>query len=198
VKPQRYSSTFYLTSALDGGKKTRYRKLVGLQARSGPVRKVSPPPPWYLFLYSLFCSVFHPYLFVCLTVLRFASLSLFATHTHTYIHASGGISFCILFCSVLYPYLFLFLDCPEFCLFLTLLTTKISMPPPPVGFLFCSPYFICTTSSSSFCLLSLLYNTHNTNMHAPSGIRTRNSSSLCFIPRGDWDRRDSIPGPSSP
>ena len=57
---QRYSSTLFLTSALEGGEgsasrpgrtlhpgKTRspfYRRLGGSQGRSGEVRKISPPP----------------------------------------------------------------------------------------------------------------------------------------------------------
>jgi hypothetical protein len=37
------------------------------------------------------------------------------------------------------------------------------------------PYF-CVLIVLDVCLLSLLYNTHNTNIHAPGGIRTRNPS----------------------
>jgi hypothetical protein len=42
-------------------------------------------------------------------------------------------------------------------------------------FVFCSLYFVCTTSLSwlsRLCLFSLLCNSHNTNIHAPGGIRT--------------------------
>jgi hypothetical protein len=65
---------------------------------------------------------------------------------------------------------------------------------PPAGFLR-SLYFICTTSLSCLswlCLLSLLYNTHNTNIQAPSGIRTRNPSKRSAAdpllrPLGHWN-----------
>ena len=47
---------------------------------------------------------------------------------------------------------------------------------------------------SWFCRLSLLYNTHNTNIHAPSRIRTRNPSKLSAAdprlrPLGHRDRQ---------
>ena len=61
-----------------------------------------------------------------------------------------------------------------------------------------SLYFVCTALSWSswLCLLSLLYNTHNTNIHAPGGIRTRNPSKRSaadtrLTPFGHWDRRFS-------
>ena len=38
------------------------------------------------------------------------------------------------------------------------------------------PYLFLCPDSPGFFLLSLLYNTHNTNIHAPNGIRTRNPS----------------------
>jgi hypothetical protein len=38
-----------------------------------------------------------------------------------------------------------------------------------IGIFFCFGYFICT-SLSWLCLLSLLYDTHNTNIHAPGDI----------------------------
>jgi hypothetical protein len=56
---------------------------------------------------------------------------------------------------------------------------------------------------SWLCLLSLLCNTHNTNIHTPDGIRTRNPKKRAAAdprlrPLGHWDRQDSIPGSPSP
>ena len=62
-------------------------------------------------------------------------------------------------------------------------------------------YFFCPDFPG--CLLSflsLLCNSHNTNIHAPGGIRTRNPSKQSAAdphlgPLGHWD---SIPGPPKP
>ena len=82
---------------------------------------------------------------------------------------------------------------------------KIS--PSPEFFCFCfffvlSLYFACTALSwlSWLCLLSLLCNIHNTNIHALGGIRTRNPSmreavELRLRPLGHWH---PIRSPSSP
>ena len=47
-------------------------------------------------------------------------------------------------------------------------------------FFFCSLYFICSLllcpDCPGFDFCPLLYNTHNTNIHAPGGVRTRNPS----------------------
>ena len=53
-----------------------------------------------------------------------------------------------------------------------------------------------------FCLLPLLYNTRNTNILAPGGIRNRNptkraAADPCLRPLNHWNRH-SIPGPYSP
>jgi hypothetical protein len=47
------------------------------------------------------------------------------------------------------------------------------------------------------------YNKHNTNIHAPGGIRTHNPSKRAavdpsFKPRGHWDRQGSNPGSERP
>ena len=47
--------------------------------------------------------------------------------------------------------------------------------PPPQGF-FCTLSLLLCPNCPGYCLLSLLYNTHNTNIHAPGGIRSRNPS----------------------
>jgi hypothetical protein len=52
--------------------------------------------------------------------------------------------------------------------------------------------FICTSLSWMSWLLSLVYNTHNTNIHARGGIRTRNPSKRSSAdsrlrPLGHWD-----------
>ena len=54
-----------------------------------------------------------------------------------------------------------------------------------------------------FTFCPLLYNTHNTNIYAPGGIRTRNPITLAATdlrsrPRNRQDRRDSNPEPISP
>jgi hypothetical protein len=55
-------------------------------------------------------------------------------------------------------------------------------------------------SSCHLCSMLLsLYNKRNTNIHAPSGIRTHNPSKRAaadprFRPRGNWDRQGSNPG----
>jgi hypothetical protein len=67
----------------------------------------------------------------------------------------------------------------------------------PEFFSFYSLYFICTTTVSWLswlCLVSLLYKTHNTNIHAPGGIRTRNPSKQSAAdprlrPLGHWNRQ---------
>ena len=49
------------------------------------------------------------------------------------------------------------------------------------GFCCCCCLSVCLCPDCpGFCLLSLLYKTHNTNIHAPGGIRTRNSSKRHF------------------
>ena len=96
---------------------------------------------------------------------------------------------------ILYPYLFLRLYCPAFCLFV--FRTQTSMP--PAGFFL---YFICTSLSSlsSACLLffTVQHTQHNTNVHAPGGIRTHNSSKRSAAdprlrPLGHWDRQGFEP-----
>ena len=58
--------------------------------------------------------------------------------------------------------------------------------------------FICP-DCRAFCLLYVLYNTHNTNIHAPGWIRTRNPSTRSAAdprlrPLGHWGQvRHSIP-----
>jgi hypothetical protein len=73
---------------------------------------------------------------------------------------------------------------------------------PPMGFFsrpVCSSDPFCTfesvpPSSCDFCSILLsLYNKHNTNIHAPGGIRTHNPSKRAAAdprlrPRGHWDR----------
>ena len=95
----------------------------------------------------------------------------------------------------------------------------------PAGFfwlLLCTLFVVLCPDCPGFCLLSVLYNTHNTNIHAsggnqtrnPSkraaqtytldraanGIRTRNPSRRSAAdprlgPLGHWDRQDSNPQP---
>ena len=71
-----------------------------------------------------------------------------------------------------------FLSC--FLPFYLLLTTKHKHPCPQAGF-FLYPLFVLypyfyVLIVMHFCLLSLLYNLHNTNIHSPGGIRTRHPS----------------------
>ena len=79
----------------------------------------------------------------------------------------------------------------------------------PTGILFCSLcvlYFIHTSLSSLFWLLPFVLtvqNTHNTNIRAPGGIRTRNPSKQeatdpRLRPLGHWDRPYSNPGLYAP
>jgi hypothetical protein len=64
------------------------------------------------------------------------------------------------------------------------------------GGIFYSLYFTCTTALSWLswrCLLSVLCNTHNTNIRAPGWIRTRNpcrraAADPRLRPLGHWDR----------
>jgi hypothetical protein len=72
---------------------------------------------------------------------------------------------------------------------------QTSMPPARYFFFF----VLCTSSAllllpwlSWVCLLSLLCKSHNTNIHAPGGIRTRNTSKRSAAdprlrPLGRWD-----------
>ena len=82
--------------------------------------------------------------------------------------------------------------------------TQTSMP--RAGFF--DLFSLCTLSVlhcpdyPGFCLLSLLYNTHNTNIYALGGIQTRNPSrraatDLRLRTRDDPDQQDSNPGSSS-
>ena len=78
---------------------------------------------------------------------------------------------------------------------------------PPPGFFFYilfysvrHPYCFLSLDCPVFCLLSL-YLQHNTNIHAPCAIRTRNPSNRQAAnprlkPFDHWDRRDSILEPS--
>ena len=55
-------------------------------------------------------------------------------------------------------------------------------------------YFICTSFVLAFCLLSLLYNTHDRNVHATGGIRTRkptkrSAADIRLRPLGYWEIR---------
>jgi hypothetical protein len=79
-----------------------------------------------------------------------------------------------------------------------------SRPPPlPDCDFFCClsvlhPYLVLCPYCPAFCVLSLLYNTHNTNIHAPDGIRTRNPSKRSAAdsrlrPLDHWDRLGSNP-----
>ena len=80
---------------------------------------------------------------------------------------------------------------------------KKNYTPTPGLFLFsCSffalyPYLFLCRDFPGVCLLSLLYNTLNTNIHVPGGIRTRNPSRraathIRFRPRGRRDRIEPI------
>ena len=63
-------------------------------------------------------------------------------------------------------------------------------------------FFVLCSSSMSYCrgcgFCPLLYNTHNTNIHAPGGIRTRNrnrrsAADPCLRQLGHWDRHGIDP-----
>ena len=63
---------------------------------------------------------------------------------------------------------------------------------PPTGFFFCTLSVLCP-DCRGFALCSYC-TTHNTNVHAPGGIRTRNPSKRSAIdtrlrPLGHWDRQ---------
>ena len=98
-REQRYSSTLYLTSALErggwstthpdrftSGTETRYilyRRPGGPQGRCGRVRKISPPRGFLKVSCSLF--VLHPYSFLCTDFPGFCLFSLLpqTRHKHT-------------------------------------------------------------------------------------------------------------------
>ena len=77
-------------------------------------------------------------------------------------------------------------------------THKIHTSMPPLG-IFCSlSVFYPCLFVLTVLAFALVYNTHNTNIHAPGGIRTRNPSKqeaaeLRLRPLGHWDRPDSNP-----
>ena len=146
------------------------------------MRKISPPPGFFFFLHSRVLRLYfvRTCVFV-LTVLHFAFLSLLTKH-NTNIHASGG--------------------------FRTRNPSRRPTPqtarPPGSDFLSLSVFalylffFVLIVLALPFVLT---VNTHNSNIHAPSGIRTRNPSKRSAAdtrlrPLGYWDRH-SIPGPSS-
>jgi hypothetical protein len=75
------------------------------------------------------------------------------------------------------------------------------IPSDATGYFF---FVLCTLLCTSLywlswlCLLSLMYNTHNTNTHAPGWIRTRNPSKRSAVgkrlrPPGHWDRHGIDP-----
>ena len=132
------------------------------------------------------CKISRPYhhifvrafLFLLLSFLSMCTftssvLTLLISLLHkTNIHAPRNVYFVLCALSAL-----LCPDCPCFAL-CPYCTTPLS--------------FICT-SLSWLCLLSFLYNTHNTHIHAPGGIRTRHPNDCTATGLGN-----SIPGPPSP
>ena len=71
---------------------------------------------------------------------------------------------------------------------------KISLPPGLFLFSLCTLSALLCPDCPGFAFCPLLYNTHNTNYHAPGGIRTRDPSNRSAVeprlrPVGCWDRR---------
>jgi hypothetical protein len=63
-------------------------------------------------------------------------------------------------------------------------------------FLYCLNYFVLHVTLRS--MLPSLYNKHNTNIHAPGGIRTYDPSKRAAEDARPLGSANSIPGPSSP
>ena len=86
----------------------------------------------------------------------------------------------------------------SFCLFAPLClylqhTTQTSMPQAGRFLVLCTLSVLLCPDCPGFTFSPLLYNTHDTHIHASGGIRTcnpskRSAADPCPRPRGHWDR----------
>ena len=161
------------------------------------MKKFSPPYPIFLY-FGYFFVAMQPNLSPSPLTVEFsrshtfgilwtsdqlvAEAATYKTHNKHKIHAHSG-TFLSLSLSLSLSLCTLSVLCPGFCLFSVLHNThtQYKHPCPWRDFLFSFTVFVlhlCLVpylDCPAFCLLSLLI-THNTNIHAPGEIRTRNSS----------------------
>jgi hypothetical protein len=167
-------------------------------------KREKPLAPTRIFL-PFSCSVFilFPYLFLSLDCAGLLLCLYWTTHNRTHSSPRRDLFFVRAFFSFVLSVIFIrYVPLyPVSSCHLFLHNTNIHAP-SGIYFLSCSVFVLLCPDCPGFCLLFLLYNTHNTYIHAPGWIQTHNPSNQAaasprFSSRGHRDRQDSNPGPPS-